>query len=433
MLKVGSCFTGIGAWEKGLSDLGIEHDVKWYFEIDEYASCAYSAIHAVPEENNQWDITKADLSKLEEIDLLTYSPPCQSFSVAGKQGGTEDKRGQLFFYVLPIIEKTKPKICIMENVKGLTNKKFKEIFETMLSELEMLGYNNYWKILNAKDFGIPQNRERVFIVSIKKEIDTGYDFPKGFDNGIRLKDMLEDVVDEKYYISDEKARYILNRPKNYECKINPEISNCLRTNYGHASANESYVQEQTIPVLTPDRTEKRQNGRRFKEDGEPMFTLTGQDRHGVMETKRIGGIFDGKTKHQAGSVWDTEALCPTLDTAQGGWRQPCIVEPKILDDTKSERFGGGKTFDICPCLRESRHGHKVLNPGHRIRKLTPLECFRLMGFKDTDYYKAKTALEKRFYNGKDKSNSQMYKLAGNSVVVDVIIALYKQLDWGCFK
>ena len=210
MIKLLSLFSGIGAFEKALTNLGIQYEVVNYCEIDKYASKSYSAIHGIPESKNLWDITKVDAFNLpKDIDLLTYGFPCQDISLAGKQTGmfNEDgtlTRSGLFFKALDIIECVKPKIAIAENVKALTSKKFTEEFKIVLDSLEKAGYHNYWKVLNAKDYGIPQNRERVFIVSIRKDIDHYvFEFPKPYILEKRLKDFLEPYVDEKYYLSDD--------------------------------------------------------------------------------------------------------------------------------------------------------------------------------------------------------------------------------------
>ena len=178
-MKVLSFFSGIGAFEKALDRLEIPYELVAYCEIDKYASKSYSEIHGVPESMNLGDITKVDEKSLpKDIDLITYGFPCQDISLAGKQKGLFNEDGSqtrsgLFFDALRIIEETKPKVAIAENVKNLVSKKFKEQFRIVLDSLEAAGYNNYWQVLNAKDYGIPQNRERVFIVSIRKDIDKG--------------------------------------------------------------------------------------------------------------------------------------------------------------------------------------------------------------------------------------------------------------------
>lgn len=209
MLNVLSLFSGIGAFEKALENLGIPHNVVAYCEIDKYASKAYSIIHDIPEEKNLNDVTKVDWLDIDEtVDLITYGFPCQDISNAGKQKGFTDEDGNrtrsgLFFEALRIIEEFKPKFAIAENVKALTSKKFTEEFRIVLESLEEVGYTNYWAVLNSNDYGIPQNRERVFIISIRKDIDKGFTFPEMTPLELRLKDMLEDEVDEKYYLSAE--------------------------------------------------------------------------------------------------------------------------------------------------------------------------------------------------------------------------------------
>ena len=218
MIKYLSLFSGIGAFESAMRNLNIDYDLIGFSEIDKYAIKSYCAIHNVSENKNLGDITKIDETKLpSNIDLLTYGFPCQDISIAGKQKGFFNQDGTvtrsgLFFDALRLIKHCKPKIAIAENVKNLTSKKFKNEFETVLSSLEDVGYNNYWRILNAKDFGIPQNRERVFIISIRKDVDTGiFEFPKPYELTLKLKDLLEPSVDEKYYIDTPKAKQLIEK------------------------------------------------------------------------------------------------------------------------------------------------------------------------------------------------------------------------------
>jgi len=217
LLKLLSLFSGIGAFEKALNNLKVKYDLVNYCEFDKYASKAYSLIHNVPESKNLGDITKVDETSLPKgIDLITYGFPCQDISLAGHQKGlfNEDgtkTRSGLFFDALRIITHThtQPKIAIAENVKNLTSKRFEKQFNIVLDSLDQAGYNNYYQILNAKDYGIPQNRERVFIISIRKDIDNNmFEFPTPFELKKTLKDMLEDEVDESYFLSDEKINKI---------------------------------------------------------------------------------------------------------------------------------------------------------------------------------------------------------------------------------
>ena len=447
-MKLLSLFSGIGAFEKALDRLNINYELVNYCEIDKYASKAYAMMHDCDESLNLGDITKIDTTALpNDIDLITYGFPCQDISLAGKQKGFEEDgertRSGLFFEALRIIEDTKPRIAIAENVKNLTSKKFQKEFDIVLTSLEQAGYNNYWQVLNAKDYGIPQNRERVFIVSIRKDIDNGmFKFPEGFELEFRLKDMLEDGVDEKYYISNEMIEYISAKGtknfKNCDSRINLEVARPGTTNY--------------------------------LSDGLPEnFDLSAID----IKAVRKYGIFDTETsKHQAGSVWDKEGLAPTLDTMQGGYRQPCIEIKEATKKGYKEAYEGdgvylnrphqkrevvqngmiqtlktscsdvgvvvsdkpicvgqvstgnsqaGKVYSpdgVSQTLCAGTHGYAMGNIEHnlRIRKLTPLECFRLMGFDDEDFNKI-TGI----------SNTQLYKQAGNSIVVDVLVHLFESL------
>ena len=254
-MKVLSLFSGVGAFEKALVNLGIPYELVAYCEIDKYASKSYSVIHNVPETMNLGDITKVNEKELpKDIDLVTYGFPCQDISLSGKQKGlfNEDgtkTRSGLFFEALRIIEETQPKVAIAENVKNLTSKKFSEQFKIVLDSLEQAGYNNYWQVLNAKDFGIPQNRERVFIVSIRKDIDTGFfRFPKGFPLKLRLKDLLDFEVEEKYYMSDKAISYICapgTKNFHYEPEIDLEIARPLTSTMhkAHRASQDNYVSD----------------------------------------------------------------------------------------------------------------------------------------------------------------------------------------------
>lgn len=205
MIKVFEAFSGIGTQRMALRNLGIEHEVVAIAEIDKYALASYEAIHG--DCPNLGDISKIDPNTIPAHDLFTYSFPCQDISVAGKQKGFEKggkTRSGLLWECEKVIRAKRPRYLLMENVKNLVSKKFKPGFEEWLTALEEMGYTNYWQILNAKDYEIPQNRERVFCVSILGEHEP-YIFPGKQELTIRLKDVLEDEVDEKYYLSEERV------------------------------------------------------------------------------------------------------------------------------------------------------------------------------------------------------------------------------------
>lgn len=411
-MKVLSLFSGIGAFEKALDVLKIPYELVGYCEIDKYASKSYSAIHNVPETMNLGDITKIDEKALpKDIDLITYGFPCQDISLAGKQKGlfNEDgtqTRSGLFFEALRIIEETQPKVAIAENVKNLVGKKFNAQFQIVLASLEAAGYNNYWQVLNAKDYGIPQNRERVFIVSIRKDIDTGsFKFPEPFPLELRLKDMLDDEVDEKFYLSNvqiEKLRINSNAALVYD-----------KSMIGFEGSAREY--NEVMPTIT---------SREWKEP-----RVVNESR---LNEINMVGMLDIKGNEQVRRVYGTDGISPTLNTMQGGNRQPkVLLEPTAVamrgrynEDGRVEQNVEVSNREIANALTTVQKDSMVAEPNNlRIRKLTPKECFRLMGFTDEDFVKAEAV----------NSNTQLYKQAGNSIVVDVIAHIFTNLKSEVFE
>jgi DNA (cytosine-5)-methyltransferase 1 len=269
MLKVLELFAGIGACSKALTNLGIEHEIVDAVEIDKYAIASFNAIHDTnfePQDITTWD-------KDIEADLIMHGSPCQDFSVAGKQAGGDKNSGtrsSLMYETLRIVEKLKPKYVIWENVKNLLSKKHRHNFDTYLEAMEKLGYTNYYQVLNAKDYGVPQNRERVFTVSIKETILKATFLPSGetiehpekfvFPEPIplekKLKDILEPEVDEKYYISDAMMDYFMGvnqkpskfpRKERFLANINRKDqnrANSITTNPGQRPTD-NFVKEPT--------------------------------------------------------------------------------------------------------------------------------------------------------------------------------------------
>lgn len=393
-----------------------------YCEFDKYAAKAFSLIHNEPEEKNLGDITKVNEKELEDFNVMSWGFCCQDVSGAGKQKGiklgcdsckhefmiheVDDyicpkcnsdsiiavTRSGLYYNGYKILKENKPNISIIENVKGLTTKPFKLTLEKILKDLDKAGYNNYWKVLNAKDYGIPQNRERVFIISIRKDLDNGkFEFPTGFDNGIRLKDLLEDKVDERYYISQEKVEKLIQQLKDKAPEKYMEYSNAITSNYKNGCATDEIKKHKRQVVIEDEKDNK------------------------ILQL----GMLDIKSNEQARRVYDPEGLCPTLNTIQGGNRQPKVLEEnntnqcnELINMNPSGEGMSGRVYDsayISPTLDSSIK--KVLDINYRIRKLTPLECFRVMGFSDEDYY----ILEQNKI-----SNTQIYKMAGNSIVTTVL-------------
>ena len=343
MLRVLSLFSGIGAFEKALERLNIEHEVLAYCEIDKYASKAYSIIHDIPESKNLVDVTKVDILDVEEtVDLITYGFPCQDISCSGKQKGFTDEEGNrtrsgLFFEALRIIDDYRPKFAIAENVKALTSKKFSEEFKTVLASLNETGYNNYWTVLNAKDYGIPQNRERVFIISIRKDIDKGFEFPDPIPLKVSLKDFMDRDVDEKFYLSDKAL-----------------------SQFGSIEEIINHVKE-----------------------------IVGKIRKSAI----------GVTIKPNGDIRPYRSEDP---------KKPSVSDCQIAKDTNV-------SYTLTTKHISAVYGEST---NFRIRNLTPTEYYTLMGFDVEDCRKCSTG---------GISNSQLYKQAGNSIVVNVLEAIFKRL------
>ena len=224
-MKMLSLFSGIGAFEKALSNLKIRYELINFIEIDRFASKSYCLIHNEDENKNLWDITKVNEKELLDFDLMTYGFPCQSFSFAGKRLGLKDPvKGNLFFESMRIAKEKKPKYMIAENVKGLLSDDNGQTMNLIITTLDKLGYNNYYKVLNVKDYGIPQNRERIFIVSIRKDIDNlSFEFPEKQ----KLKFYLQDIIENFKYLRDEN--YKNGREKLNDIRIYKNYSPSLTT------------------------------------------------------------------------------------------------------------------------------------------------------------------------------------------------------------
>ena len=436
MIRMLSLFSGIGAFEAAMKRIGMPHEVVGFSEIDKYAIRSYCAVHGIDETLNLGDITKIDVNHLpNDIDLITYGFPCQDISLAGKQKGLFNEDGSqtrsgLFFEALRVIEAAKPKVAIAENVKNLVGKKFSLQFGIVLRCLEAAGYNNYWKVLNAKDYGVPQNRERVFIVSIRKDVDTGtFEFPQWIPLNVALRDVLEQDVDEKFYVSDvamkgfaEHARKQKEKGNSFHAvfKDSEDIASTLKARYykdgsdclirvkeatkkGYAEAYEG----DSVNMEQPN--SKTRRGRVGKQVAQ---TITTSPQQGVVQ---IGNCMPTATRDNPnqGIIYDDNGLSPALNAMGGGGRQPFII-----DDTYKGR--DQRPYDqYSPSLHSERQGLKVATGEQRlrIRKLTPKECWRLMGFDDSDFKKAE----------KVNSNTQLYKQAGNSIVVDVLVYLLRNI------
>jgi len=234
-MKVLELFSGYGTASFALKQLGIPYELIAYSDIDKYANQCFKQNHCPDDEKDELrlgDITNINPNDLEDFDLLTGGFPCQSFSMAGKGLGELDPRGTLFYEIIRIAEVKKPKYMLLENVKGLVAKRFKSTFDKIISELERIGYNVYWKVLNTKEFGIPQNRERIWFVCFRKDIDVPlkFQFPEPIDLKLFIKDILEKEVDKKYYLTlSGEGR---NCGNNQAIEICPTLTGELSHSYG---------------------------------------------------------------------------------------------------------------------------------------------------------------------------------------------------------
>lgn len=376
MLRVLELFAGIGACSKALERLGIEHEIVDAVEIDKYAVASFNAVHGTnfePQDICKWN-------KDIECDLIIYGSPCQDFSVAGKNAGGDEgsgTRSSLLYESLRIIDNLRPKYVIWENVKNLLSKKHIHNWNAYAERMEEMGYKNYCQVLNAKDYGVPQNRERVFTVSILG--DGGFKFPARKPLTKRLKDVLEPEVDEKYYLSDKAiAGYVAHTERHRE-----------RGNGFKFEPNDGDVVAHTISTKAGQRT--------------------------TDNCIKIAGKLDIKGQDQIKRVYETGGISPTLSTMQGGNRQPKIVASRGRGKNNEQHLEprkDGLTNTITSVQKDN-----YVAKDYRIRKLTPKECWRLMGFDDADYEKA----------AKVNSNTQLYKQAGNSIVVNVLEAILKEL------
>ena len=374
-MKFLDLFAGIGGFRLGMESAG--HKCIGFCEIDKFARASYKAIHDTKGEIELHDITTVtdeSIRRIGSVDIICGGFPCQAFSIAGARRGFEDTRGTLFFEIARFASILRPKYLFLENVKGLLSHENGITFETIISALDELGYDVEWQVLNSKDFGVPQNRERVFIIGHLRGESTRRVFPLSGN-------------DEETDCKQSKIKKVGNISKKGKSQSGDVVSTDSIAPTLCATTTQKDPLKIVIPVLTPDRPEKRQNGRRFKENGEPMFTLTSQDKHGIMiKEATVQGYAEAK-------IGDSVNL----------------THP----NSKTRRGRVGKQIANTLLTGESQG---VVEPDFRIRKLTPRECWRLQGFPDWAFDKAQEV----------NSNSQLYKQAGNSVTVNVIAAIAKE-------
>lgn len=430
-IKILELFGGIGACSKAFKRARIPYKVVDYVEIDKYAVASYNAINNTNFEPQ--DITTYD--KDIDVDLIMHGSPCQDFSIAGLQKGGDKgtgTRSSLMWNTVDIVEKVKPKYIIWENVKNLLGTKHKHNFDSYIEIMNKLGYNSYYKILNAKDYGIPQNRERVFTISIRKDIDSqNFVFPEKQELKLKLKDLLEKKVDEKYYLSNEavqglKRQELLKHKPNYiEDK---EVANTIDTKVGSGTHFSPYLRENKciqvgkLDIKDMDCVKRVYSSEDLvptvKENYDTVTAAVMQGRYnskGETEQKiEVSGqeIANAITTVQKDSMVQVKEIKPILNSQ-------CKRLKKLVDNTtfkegevlNMDLYNQSTNKNISQTLTEPHHNTQRLFDGYRIRKLTPKECWRLMGFDDEDFIRAKNV---------GISDTQLYKQAGNSIVVNVL-------------
>jgi len=358
MIKVGSDFSGVGAFNQALMRLDIEYKELFACDMDKYARQTFIHNYGEPEyyPTNVYDREIPS----ESLDIYMTSPPCQAFSLAGKRLGKDDKRGILFFNSHEFIQKNKPRYFIFENVKGLLSDDGGNTFQEWINMLggksvngvpvifpyeDSVHYHLYWQVLNAKHHGVPQNRERVFLIGIRDDSDNNFQFPREEHLSKRLKDVLEDDVDDKYFLSEQLLSYFADHKKIHK---------------------------------------ERGNGFKFEpHTNETIISNAISTKCGIRQTDPFIQI--GDYRKDEGFRWRQDGNSPAIMA--------------MMRDTWKEKFTG--------------QNPPIINKDYKIRRLTPRECFRLMDFPDTFTWPV--------------SDSQAYKQAGNSIVVNVLYKIIKNL------
>jgi DNA (cytosine-5)-methyltransferase 1 len=367
-IRIGTLFSGIGAVEHALKRLDLKHSLVFAVDVDPFVKQSYLANYEIAASDWYDDVTQFNAKKYKgKLDILVGGSPCQAFSMVGKRLGLEDIRGTLFYDFARIVNETKPKVFIYENVKGLTNHDNGRTWKVVQDVFHELGYNIQSQILNSKDFGIPQHRERIFVVGIKDQ-KIEFTFPSKIKLEYKMQDFLEDYTDSKYYLKEKGVKFVTsskNKNKRYT-QINGEVMLCQKAN------------------------------QQFNWHGDFVFESADKNDfdHFVFDVNKVEEKYYLSNK---------------------------VRDYVLAGGTKNFRTSTKTDLEVARPLLQSMHkmhragvDNYVTHNKGKIRKLTPRECLRLMGFRD-DF---KIVV----------SDTQMYRQAGNSIVVDVLIALLKQMD-----
>ena len=474
-------FAGLGALHQSLNELGVPIKLVGMSEIDVDAIISYSGVHnlkldkidsledkemreyliernigydfakgksCIPRlkkdklvkcykasvlTNNLGDISKLNYADIPNFDLFNMSFPCTDVSNAGKQKGFTNEDGTttrsgLYVYGIEVIKAKKPKYIMIENVKGLIQKKFVSYFTDMVEEIESLGYNCYYPkkengqptCLNAKNYGVPQNRERIFVICVRKDADNSlFSFPQGFDNGLRLKDLLEDEVDEKYYLSQEiQDRFKMNGSEDVnrnELNVVGSSAPDFRT---IGQRDITYGTNGVMSTLTA--TDYKQPKQIMVKEATIKGYSIAEEGDSIAEEGDSINLEQPNSKTRLGRVGKGVANTLNCGCNQGVLTNDIIklgdIPKEVLNDNERQRRVYSED-GIAPTTLARTDNAKILD-NYRIRKLTPTECWRLMGFRDEHIERAMAL---------GMSNSQLYKQAGNSIVVDVLYYIFKEL------
>ncbi|QIW15635.1 DNA (cytosine-5-)-methyltransferase [Pasteurellaceae bacterium RH1A] len=369
-IRLATVFSGIGAIEQAMKRLNLNHSIVFAGDIDPHVKKSYLANYALSEERWHSDITTFDASPyLGKVDILVGGSPCQAFSMVGKRYGLEDTRGTLFYDFARVVNETQPKVFIYENVKGLLNHDNGNTWNVVKEVFESLGYDLYFQVLNSKNYGIPQHRERIFVVGFRNSPYNGFIFPNEIPLEHTMQDFLEDYIDSKYFLKEKGIKFVTsskNRQKRYT-QINGDVMLCQKANQQF-----NWHGDFVFELATNDHS--------FDEF---IFNVNDVEEKYYLSTKVKDYVLAGGTKNfKTSKETDLSVARPLLQTMH-----------------KMHRAGVDN--------------YVTHNKG-RIRKLTPRECLRLMGFRDDFQIVV--------------SDTQTYRQAGNSIVVDVLIALLKQMD-----
>lgn len=369
VIRIGTLFSGIGAPEHALHRLGLRSEIQFACDIDPHAKTAYIANHRIPAERWHSDVTKFDGKPfLGKLDLLVGGSPCQSFSMAGHRRGLEDARGTLFYDFARVVSEARPNVFIYENVRGLLTHDSGRTWKTIDEVFTSLGYHHEVEVLNARDFGIPQARERVFVVGFKDRIEGGFRFPNPIPLRTKMSDFLEDTTDSKYFLREKGVKFVTDaehQRKRYT-QVNGDVALCQKANQ-QSNWHGDFVLE-----LQPDDLLYDEFSFQVREVDEKYY------------------LSDNVSRYVLGTGTKGFYSHPETDR---------VVARTLLQSMHKMHRAGVDNY--------------VTHKG-RIRKLTPRECLRLMGFRD-DF---KIVV----------SDTQTYRQAGNSMVVDVLIALLRQMD-----